>query len=49
MSINYKICQQKQKKIVPSSQYVISLRAANNAGYGMELLKDVITKRKYGD
>lgn len=30
----------------PSSQYVISLKAANNAGNGIEILKDVITKRK---
>ena len=31
---------------VPSSQYVLSLRAANKAGFSMELLKDVVTKRK---
>jgi hypothetical protein len=34
------------KQLVPSSQYVLSLRASNNMGYGMEILKDVITKRK---
>lgn len=32
--------------LTPSSPYVISLKAANNMGYGMEILKDVITKRK---
>lgn len=32
----------------PSSQYVISLKAVNKAGFGMEILKDVITKRKSG-
>ena len=32
--------------LVPSSQYVVSLRAGNNAGFGMEILKDVFTKKK---
>ncbi len=32
--------------LIPSSPYVISLKAVNNAGYGMEILKDVVTKRK---
>jgi neogenin len=32
--------------LVPASPYVVSLRAVNNAGYGMEILKDVITKRR---
>ncbi|RNA29665.1 neogenin isoform X5 [Brachionus plicatilis] len=34
------------ENLVASSQYVVSLRAGNNAGYGMEVLKDVFTKRK---
>ncbi len=34
------------ENLIPSSQYVLSLKAANNAGFGMEILKDVITKRK---
>jgi hypothetical protein len=33
--------------LVPSTQYILSLKAGNNAGFGKELLKDVITKRKY--
>jgi hypothetical protein len=32
--------------LIPSSQYVVSLKAINNAGFGMEVLKDVVTKRK---
>lgn len=34
--------------LVPSSQYILSLKAGNNAGFGKEILKDVITKRKFG-
>ena len=30
----------------PSSTYILSLKAKNNAGLGKEILKDVITKRK---
>lgn len=30
----------------PSSQYIISLKAGNKFGYGREILKEVITKRK---
>lgn len=32
--------------LIPFSPYVVSLKAVNNAGQGMEILKDVITKRK---
>lgn len=34
------------KNLEPSSTYILSLKAKNNAGLGKEILKDVITKRK---
>jgi len=34
------------KNLEPSSTYILSLKAKNNVGVGVEILKDVITKRK---
>ncbi len=34
------------KNLEPSSTYIVSIKAKNNMGSGVEVLKDVITKRK---